>query len=375
MAEQGPSLIRRWYVLIVVGVAAAFSLGVALSQRVADQATPSMQRAAEIADPKDRVAAETGLLQYQTANQAQIWTGIVQALGASVLAIGGYVGWKNFKITELKIEADRRASEASLALAKEDLEETKRKIEADQRSAEKNFELAREQQITNRLMQAFGQLGAELHDGSPNLEVRLGGIYALERIARDSPRNHWTIMEVLTAYVRRNASWSPSLSSELRIDVQTILVVLARRIPPSGYDWLQPGAYFYWSEPTGLDLHGTDLRGVELTGQRLGTHLEEGAPISFIGAQLQMANFAGAHLENAQLAGAMLTGANLTHAHFKSANLRGADLTNAILKGADLSKAVGLTAIQIQSSYERGSGARLPWASTDDSAALNWPGT
>src|SRR4051794_38038694 len=36
----------------------------------------------------------------------------------------------------------------------------------------------------------------------PNLEVRLGAIYALERIARDSERDQWPIMEVLCAYVR-----------------------------------------------------------------------------------------------------------------------------------------------------------------------------
>jgi hypothetical protein len=36
----------------------------------------------------------------------------------------------------------------------------------------------------------------------PNLEVRLGAIYALERITRDSERDHWPIMEVLCAYVR-----------------------------------------------------------------------------------------------------------------------------------------------------------------------------
>ena len=38
--------------------------------------------------------------------------------------------------------------------------------------------------------------------GSPLLTVRLGGIYALERIAGDSKRSHWTIMEVLCAFLR-----------------------------------------------------------------------------------------------------------------------------------------------------------------------------
>ncbi len=42
-------------------------------------------------------------------------------------------------------------------------------------------------------------------------EVRLGGIYALERIDKESPERayHSTVMEVLTAYVRENPPWPP----------------------------------------------------------------------------------------------------------------------------------------------------------------------
>jgi hypothetical protein len=38
--------------------------------------------------------------------------------------------------------------------------------------------------------------------GSKEIDVRLGGIYALERIARGSKEDHPQIVEVLTAYVR-----------------------------------------------------------------------------------------------------------------------------------------------------------------------------
>jgi hypothetical protein len=61
--------------------------------------------------------------------------------------------------------------------------------------------------ITDRYSKAIELLGAVNTKGEPNIEVRLGAIYALERIAFDSPRDHWTIMEVLTAYVRQNAPW------------------------------------------------------------------------------------------------------------------------------------------------------------------------
>ncbi|NNJ84947.1 MAG: hypothetical protein HKP13_08460, partial [Gammaproteobacteria bacterium] len=38
--------------------------------------------------------------------------------------------------------------------------------------------------------------------GHETLQIRLGGIYALERIAQDSERDHWTVMETLCAFVR-----------------------------------------------------------------------------------------------------------------------------------------------------------------------------
>ena len=38
------------------------------------------------------------------------------------------------------------------------------------------------------------------------MEIRLGGIYALERISMESEDYYWPIMEILTAYVRKNSS-------------------------------------------------------------------------------------------------------------------------------------------------------------------------
>jgi hypothetical protein len=72
-------------------------------------------------------------------------------------------------------------------------------------SSVQSLNLSREGQITDRFTKAIDQLGALDGDGKPKLEIRLGGIYALERIARDSERDHGPIMEVLTAYVREHA--------------------------------------------------------------------------------------------------------------------------------------------------------------------------
>jgi hypothetical protein len=91
-------------------------------------------------------------------------------------------------------------------------------------SSLQTFDLQREGQITDRFSRAIDQLGAIQPggaadaDGKPkiNLEVRLGGIYALERIAHDSPKDQWSIMEVLTAYLRENSPGTDGRSSTER---------------------------------------------------------------------------------------------------------------------------------------------------------------
>src|SRR5215210_693729 len=83
------------------------------------------------------------------------------------------------------------------------LQETQRKHSEDLRQAEQG-------QITERFTRAIDQLGATDDKGKKKVEIRLGGIYALERIAKDSPeRDYSTIMEVLMAYVWENAPWPP----------------------------------------------------------------------------------------------------------------------------------------------------------------------
>ncbi|MBY5988354.1 pentapeptide repeat-containing protein [Roseovarius atlanticus] len=47
----------------------------------------------------------------------------------------------------------------------------------------------------------------------PNLEVRVGAVYALKRIAEDSPRDRVTILDILCSYVRQNAPGSEAIES------------------------------------------------------------------------------------------------------------------------------------------------------------------
>ena len=67
---------------------------------------------------------------------------------------------------------------------------------ANVRNTNKTTALALQGQVTERYNKAVEQLG------SKEIDVRVGGIFASERIARDSARDQPTVMEVLAAFVR-----------------------------------------------------------------------------------------------------------------------------------------------------------------------------
>ena len=92
----------------------------------------------------------------------------------------------------------------------------------------RNFALSREGHVTDRYTKAIEQLGSD------KLDVRIGGIYALERVARDSARDHPTVMEVLAAFIREHSheQWSAPgpATRPTRPDVQAAATVIGRRI-------------------------------------------------------------------------------------------------------------------------------------------------
>ena len=223
------------------------------------------------------------------------------------------------------------------------------------------WQLAHAGQRSARMAQALAQLGDR-----ERLSVRLGGIYALEQLAHDSPTDHGPIMHVLMAYLRDLAPWPPMemplhadetgrlqsvLVPPLRApttDIQAILTVLGRRTQAHDQGG-QPPVDLSYTALAGVSLEraqfqGSMLRGIQLQQAYLaGAHLEnahvEASDLS--GAHLQGASLQGAHLtgmqaRGANLRGAFLGGANLQDANLQGANLQGAHLPKANLRGADL---------------------------------------
>ncbi len=179
----------------------------------------------------------------------------------------------------------------------------------------RTFEPAEQGQVTDRYTKAIEQLGSD------KLDVRIGGIYALERVARDSARDHPAVIEVLAAFIREHSHerWPPSdpdgreQARRARPDVQATVTVVGRRDAKRDIERINL---------SGANLFVAHLRGADLTG-----------------ANLYSADLTGADLTGADLNSADLTRADLTRADLTRADLTGAHLHGAILTGANLTDA------------------------------------
>ena len=226
-----------------------------------------------------------------------------------------------------------------------------------------SYELSKKQAVSTMFATAVTQIAHE------NIEVRLGGIFSLESISRDSPDYYWPAMELLTAYVRRRSSWPEedlftgideevcrqstsddvaygacqcdkknsaylarkvNANSPIPSDIQAVLSVLGRRKQE------------YEKAEQRLDLRHADLRGADMKM----LHFERTL-------------FAGSNISNAELNGSFLLGADLTdvvaietlfgHSQLQGATLEGilgteanfyqANLSHAIIREACLDKA------------------------------------
>ncbi len=227
----------------------------------------------------------------------------------------------------------------------------------------------REQELAGQLIERYTRAVDQL--GADTVDVRLGGIYALERIARSSPEDHPTVVEVLSAFVREHAvaarsdaqpaaagvhsgalgdengscgaptgSCGASTAGGPDTDVQAAITVLGRLPHREGV----PRADLVGTDLAGAQLARTDLARARLAGTNL-----SGACL--IETNLTRAELIGVNLRDAQLDGAELTGALLDRAVLRGARLVGADLTGAWLDGADLTGARSLTQEQLEAAH------------------------
>ncbi len=205
-----------------------------------------------IRDPKDRMSLENEILRT-----------FIQFLGGAFFLLGVYFTWRNLR-------------------------------------------LAQEGQITQRFNDAIEHLGSD------KAEVRLGGIYALARIARDSPKDHMPVMSVFCSYVREATKRAPD--EPVTSEIQAILTMIARRTVE------------HESDDDRIDLSGSYIPGVNLSGAQF-------ERVCLDGTDLSRATLDRALLRGAALRGAVLEDAFLRYADLRDTDLTGADLRAAALRG------------------------------------------
>jgi hypothetical protein len=190
-----------------------------------------------------------------------------------------------------------------------------------------------------------------------NLEHRLGAIYLLERIARDSAHDYWPVMEVLCAYIR-----NPQNNEAARNFAATEDRIID---------------YLKWLED--LPLPRADVQtAIDVIGRRRTKILNEARQLNFLDLRetnLQRANFGAGRFSFALFTGARLESAAFTESHLQGASFLGATLDDASFEGAhldaacffetDLRRVRNLTAQQIASAIGDAS-VRLPFK-------VEWP--
>jgi hypothetical protein len=246
-----------------------------------------------------------------------------------------------------------------------------------------------------RIVETFSKAVEQL--GSDKLELRVGAIFALERLSKESPDDYWTVMEVLNASVRERMRYTTIIArlserayflwlsagrpegrseefwgeavrlerlGETPTDVAAVLTIIKRRSSENRQRerdnrWLfdLSGTYLrqaflgeVWLQGANLlraHLEGANLMGAHLEGAFLSEAHLEGALL--VGVHLEGAYLFNAHLENASLWGAHLEGASLRGAHLKDTSL-----LEAHVEGAILTEAAGLTDDQLLEAFGDG---------------------
>lgn len=231
---------------------------------------------------------------------------LAQILGGVAIGIGIYYTWRRITIAE----EDLKATQENLKVTQE------------------NLKVSQKGQITERFTRAIDLLGATDKNGNPAIEIRLGGIYALEKIADKSEEYYWPIVEILTAYVRKNSEVQATERKEFKnisMDTLSPIKVKTQKIKELPFDILAIVTVINRRK------HSLD------SGENVAIDL------SF--TNLEYAQFPSVNFNNAYFNGANLTRANLNEAKlsgiiFYDANLSGADFSEADLTKADLSEAI-----------------------------------
>ncbi|MFI9776346.1 pentapeptide repeat-containing protein [Streptomyces sp. NPDC051956] len=245
-------------------------------------------------------------------------TALLQAAGGLVVLFGAYATWRQLRVSQDGLRATQ------------------------------------EGYVTDRFSRAVDQLGSD------KLDVRIGGLHALWRIAEQSARDREAIISIQAAYLRTHLPWpltgpeSPAANVPINdiapletraADAQVALTALGVLCQHREQSWVNLGS---------IDLRRADCDGLWFPEVNLDRACMEAAGLyrtnltqaSMVSVNLRHADLATATLRRARctladLRGAKLVATDLRDADFtetdlREANLRKADAQGAVFRQADL---------------------------------------
>ncbi|QLH22367.1 pentapeptide repeat-containing protein [Streptomyces sp. Rer75] len=258
--------------------------------------------------PKDRLGAVNA-----------VRTTLLQAVGGLVVLFGAYATWRQLRVSQDSLRA------------------------------------AQEGYVTDRFSRGVDQIGDD------KLDVRIGGLHALWRLAEHSPRDREAVISILAAFLRTHLPWPPTAGTDAPAADASIndVAPLETRAADAQVALTALGVLCRHREQSWVNLSATDLRRADCDGlwlpevnldracmEAAGLYEANLTQTSLVSVNLRHADLNRATLRRARCVLADLRGARLpqtdlcdtdfTEADLREANLRKADAADAVFHRADL---------------------------------------
>ncbi|MBZ6260734.1 pentapeptide repeat-containing protein [Streptomyces olivaceus] len=239
-------------------------------------------------------------------------TTLLQLLGGLVVLFGAYATWRQLRVSQDGLRATQ------------------------------------EGYVTDRFSRAVDQLGSD------KLDVRIGGLHALWRIAEQSARDREAVISIQAAYLRTHLPWPPTGREAPAADVPiNDIAPLETRAADAQVALTALGVLCRHREQSWVNLSITDLRRADCDGLWFPEVNFDHACMEAAGlyrANLTQTSLVSVNLRHADLATAVLRRARCVLADLRAAklvetDLRDADFTETDLREANLRKAAAHGAV------------------------------
>lgn len=234
-------------------------------------------------------------------------TTLLQVIGGLVVLFGAYATWRQLRVSQDGLRATQ------------------------------------EGYVTDRFSRAVDQLGSD------KLDVRIGGLHALWRIAEQSARDREAIISIQAAYLRTHLPWPPTGPESPAADVPVNdISPLETRAADAQVALTALGVLCQDREQSWVNLSLTDLRRADCDGlwfpevnfdracmEVAGLYHANLTQASLVSVNLRHADLTTAVLRRARCALADLRGAKLVETDVRDADFDGADLREANLRKTD----------------------------------------